>query len=119
MGIGSSGGAHGRDTLFSGSDSLAEVGWFLDNSGGKAHPVGSLAPNELGLYDMSGNVRQWINSRNQFLATTEGYRGYRGGSWYQSDKGCRLGFTPCNDPKIKTHATTDEMIYSKHRRARA
>jgi hypothetical protein len=99
------GGAHGRDTLFSGSNSLAEVGWFLDNSGGKAHPVGSLAPNELGLYDMSGNVREWINSRNQFLATTEAYRGYRGGSWYQSDKGCRLGFTPCNDPKIKTHAT--------------
>lgn len=95
------GGAAGKGTMFAGSDTLTDVGWFNGNSGGKPHPVGSLAPNELGLHDMSGNVGEWVNTRNKFLATTEAYRGYRGGSWYQSDKGCRVGFAACNDPKTK------------------
>ena len=48
-----------RDTLYAGSNQLAEVGWYYDNSGKEIMPVGLLAPNDFGLYDLSGNVREW------------------------------------------------------------
>jgi formylglycine-generating enzyme required for sulfatase activity len=53
------GGHKSRGYLYSGSDDPDEVGWYADNSGGNAHPVGQKAPNELGLYDMSGNRWEW------------------------------------------------------------
>ena len=48
-----------RGYAYSGSDDLNQVGWYIKNSGGETKPVGLLLPNELGLYDMSGNVREW------------------------------------------------------------
>jgi len=52
----------GRDDyLFSGSDDIFEVAWFLNNSGLKTHPVSLKKPNDLGLYDMSGNVEEWCS----------------------------------------------------------
>lgn len=54
-----SGGTRGQGFVYSGSDSLDEVGWYKDNSGNVFHPMGTRQPNELGLYDMSGNLREW------------------------------------------------------------
>ncbi len=45
--------------LYAGSNNLEEVGWYNKNSNGKTHPVAAKKPNELGLYDMSGNVYEW------------------------------------------------------------
>jgi sulfatase modifying factor 1 len=53
------GGIQGQGYLYSGSDDLDVVGWHAGNSGGKSHPVGQKQPNELGLYDMSGNRWEW------------------------------------------------------------
>lgn len=44
---------------FSGSHIIDDVAWYYDNSSGHTHPVGTRQANELGLYDMSGNVREW------------------------------------------------------------
>jgi uncharacterized protein (TIGR02145 family) len=50
------GGAGSKGYKYSGSDNPDDVAWHKENSGGEAHPVGLKAPNELGLYDMTGNV---------------------------------------------------------------
>jgi formylglycine-generating enzyme required for sulfatase activity len=42
--------------MYSGSNNIASVAWYYDNSSGSTHPVKCKAPNELGIYDMSGNV---------------------------------------------------------------
>ena len=55
------GGNNSRGYRFSGSDNLEEVAWYGGNSGQRTHPVGTKLPNELGIYDMSGNVKEWCN----------------------------------------------------------
>lgn len=53
------GGAESAGYLYAGSNDLDEVGWYSLNSDGASHPVGTKAPNELGIYDMSGNLWEW------------------------------------------------------------
>lgn len=53
------GGKNTRHYKFAGSNNLGAVGWYNANAGGKPHLIGEKAPNELGLYDMSGNLQEW------------------------------------------------------------
>ncbi len=53
------GGKYSQGTAFAGSNTVEEVSWYNSNSGQRAHPVRGKKPNELGLYDMSGNVGEW------------------------------------------------------------
>ena len=50
----------GQDTRYCGGNDLDAVAWYDGNSGGKTHPVGGKAANPFGLYDMSGNIREWV-----------------------------------------------------------
>lgn len=53
------GGNRGEGYEYAGSNIPDEIGWYLDNSNGFSNPVGAKSPNELGLFDMSGNVQEW------------------------------------------------------------
>jgi formylglycine-generating enzyme required for sulfatase activity len=81
------GGAGSIGYKYSGSDDLNMVGWYNENSGGTTHPVGQKMPNELGVYDMSGNVWEWCSEPiNQTPGIGQSNspllrRVFRGGSW--------------------------------------
>jgi formylglycine-generating enzyme required for sulfatase activity len=50
----------GEDTAYCGDSDETQNAWFAANSGGRSQPVGKLAPNGFGLYDMSGNAYEWV-----------------------------------------------------------
>ncbi|MEI6856099.1 SUMF1/EgtB/PvdO family nonheme iron enzyme [Psychrilyobacter sp.] len=58
------GGVKFRPTLFSGSNDIGAVSWYSKNSMDKTHEVATKMPNELGIYDLSGNVWEWINDNS-------------------------------------------------------
>lgn len=92
------GGKKSRGYQFSGSNTLDDVAWCKGNSGSQTHIVGTKLPNELGIYDMSGNVEEWCQDRyvdyngssvtNPTGAAHGSYRVIRGGCWKYVAYGC-------------------------------
>ena len=96
------GGNKSRGYKYSGSNNPDAVAWYDVNSGNKTHPVAQKQSNELGLYDMSGNVYEWCqdwygdyssNSQtNPIGASNGGFRVLRGGSYFMDRSGVRVSF---------------------------
>lgn len=94
------GGNRSRGYVFSGSDNLYNVAWYEGNSDMTTHNVGGLEPNELGLYDMAGNVDEWCSDfMGDYTASpavdpkgpaTGDFRVERGGCWNMSLIGCYI-----------------------------
>lgn len=108
------GGADGEVTKYSGSDDANDVAWISSNSEGRTHTVGMLAPNELGICDMSGNVNEWCydwwsmydsEHRRNPNVTSEGVehrRLVRGGGWDRGESYCRVSVRHNLQPERKS-----------------
>jgi formylglycine-generating enzyme len=126
------GGQMSKSFTYSGSDNIDKVAWYWQNSGDKAleglwnlaimeanhnktKPVGLKAPNELGLFDMSGNVREWCwDWHGESLVTNSGSeRVWRGGGWLGIDQPCATSFRGYLEPFWKYNDTGFRVCRNK------
>jgi hypothetical protein len=101
------GGKNSKGYEYSGSNKLGDVAWYNSK---KTHPVATKQPNELGIYDMTGNVDEWCQdwyddsyyrnspSKDPSGPTSGTHRVYRGHNWYSTAKRCRVSSLDRHDP---------------------
>jgi formylglycine-generating enzyme required for sulfatase activity len=102
------GGNKSKGYKYAGSNYINEVAWYTSSN---THDVGTKAPNELGLYDMSGNVYEWCSDRygsyssssqtNPIGPTSGSGRVCCGGSWGDSGWSCRVSFRSGGNPDFR------------------
>ena len=106
------GGNKSKGYKYSGGNSVGLLAWYWDNSLSKTHVIATKSPNELGLYDMSGNVWEWCSdwygeyssdSQTNPKGTSESYSCvFRGGSWNRDSKDCRVSNRHNDSPDCRS-----------------
>ncbi len=113
----------GRRERYSGiGESVSSLAWFEANSGGKTHPVGQKKPNSLGVYDMSGNVAEWVfdrkgdykaeNKKNPIGPDSGVNRVLRGGSWLDKSTNLRASSRSELTPSVRTNFIGFRLVLS-------
>ena len=91
---------------YAGGNNIEKVAWYKENADGETHPVGEKNPNELGLFDMSGNVWEWTETPAHSYVSNVERNGTifirRGGSWWHEAKNCRVSRRYASDHSKKT-----------------
>ena len=110
------GGNKSKGYKYSGSNTIGDVAWYYNNSS-LTHQVGTKSPNELGIYDMSGNVWEWCSdwysssyyssspSSNPTGPTSGSYRVLRGGSWLNDAQYCRVSYRNSSYPGNRSYGS--------------
>jgi formylglycine-generating enzyme required for sulfatase activity len=112
---------YSKNYLYSGANSIDEVAWVYENSKSKSHEVGTKMPNELGIYDMSGNVMEWTldwyssySSEAQLNPKGSNYgkgKVIRGGGYFDGNDRSNIGYQGCT--------TFSRFILQPNRKAEA
>ena len=124
------GGKYSEGYEYAGSDNIKQVGWYNVNSGRETKPVGLLQPNELGLYDMSGNVYEWCEDNwhedyNSSARPDNGsgwidisnrgtHRVIRGGASLLSPVSCRSAYRYRNSPGYRNPIIGFRLVLSQY-----
>jgi formylglycine-generating enzyme required for sulfatase activity len=112
--------------LFSGSNRISKVAWYRENSGAKTHPVGEKEPNELGIYDMTGNVQEWCQDWfqwydysgspnldvNPISRTKSTDKVVRGGGWFDQQSSCRVSNRAAYPPDFPHNSQGFRLVLS-------
>ena len=122
------GGNKSRGYQYSGSNNISDVAWYKDNwykdnSDNKTHAVGSKQANELGIYDMSGNVWEWCqywfgsysssSQVNPIGANSGSDRVFRGGGWYNNARFCRSSCRRNDEPGFRSRGLGLRLVLSE------
>jgi hypothetical protein len=123
------GGNQSKGYRYAGSNSSGDVAWFDGNSGESTHPVGTKTANELGIYDMSGNVLEWCydwyddysssSQTNPTGASSGSNRVLRGGSWYFYAQYCRVALRNSRSPGIRNSVLGFRLVLSSEQKESA